>query len=103
MSKTLVLITLSSFSLLRLLAQASLGNASVSGKYQFIYAVWKRGDAGTLTGSLQLDGKGAFTLEGRWQAGPDISRSVTAQGSYRVLADGTGQISNPLDTLMPPL
>src|SRR5712691_12159395 len=78
-------------------------NQSISGKYQFVYAVWQRTQSGTLMGTMQFDGNGAFTLQGRWQAGSTVSRTVNAQGSYRVQSDGTGQITNPMDPLLPPL
>ena len=81
----------------------SVGTQSISGKYQLVYAVWQRSQAGTLTGSAQFDGKGGYTLQGRWQAGASVTRTVSAQGTYRVQPDGTGQITNPLDALLPPL
>jgi len=81
---------------------SSVSNQSISGKYFFVYAVWKRTDAGTLMGSIQFDGNGGYTLQGKWQAGTS-TRTISAQAGYRVLPDGTGQIGNPMDPLMPPL
>ena len=81
---------------------ASVGNQSISGKYHFVYAIWKRTEANTLMGSLQFDGRGGYTLQGHWQSGTN-SRTVSAQGNYRVLPDGTGQIANPMDALLPPI
>src|SRR5258708_3536052 len=78
-------------------------NQSISGKYQIVYAVWQRSQSGTLMGTMQFDGAGAFTLQGRWQAGSTVSRTVNALGNYRVQPDGTGQITNPMDPLLPPL
>src|SRR5258708_26412456 len=78
-------------------------NQSISGKYQIVYAVWQRSQSGTLMGTMQFDGNGAFTLQGRWQTGSTVSRTVNAQGNYHVQSDGTGQITNPMDSLLPPL
>ena len=80
----------------------SVGNQSVGGKYYFVYAVWKRAESGTLMGSLQFDGRGAYSVDGKWQAGA-AGRTVSTQGMYRVLPDATGQITNPMDPLLPPL
>jgi hypothetical protein len=81
----------------------AVNNQSISGKYQFVYAVWQRTQSGTLTGVMQFDGNGSFTVQGRWQGGANVAQAVNAQGSYRVQSDGTGQIANPIDPLLPPV
>ena len=81
----------------------AVNNQSILGKYQFVYAVWQRTQSGTLTGVMQFDGNGSFSLQGRWQAGAAVSQTLNVQGNYRVQSDGTGQITNPIDPLLPPL
>ena len=71
-----------------------LTEASLSGRYHFVYGVYQRSQAQTTMGTLNFDGQGHYTA---------AAGSVTAQGSYHVDSDGTGSLTNPLDPLQPPL
>jgi uncharacterized protein (TIGR03437 family) len=71
-----------------------LNNASLSGRFHFVYGVYQRSQAQTTMGTLSFDGQGHYTA---------VAGSVIAQGLYRVDSDGTGNLSNPFDPLQPPL
>lgn len=71
-----------------------LNEASLSGRYFFIYGVYQRSQAQTTMGTLNFDGQGHYTA---------TTGSLTAQGSYHVDGDGTGSLTNPLDALQPPI
>lgn len=71
-----------------------LNEASLSGRFHFVYGVYQRSQAQTTMGTLNFDGQGHYTA---------AAGSLTLQGSYRVDSDGTGSMTNPLDPLQPPL
>jgi hypothetical protein len=71
-----------------------LNEASLSGRYHFVYGVYQRSQAQTTMGTLNFDGQGHYTA---------AAGSLTAQGSYHIDSDGTGSLTNPLDPLQPPL
>jgi hypothetical protein len=71
-----------------------LNNASLSGRYHFVYGVYQRSQSQATMGTVNFDGQGHYTVAGG---------GVAAQGLYRVDSDGTGNLSNPLDPLQPPL
>src|SRR6266567_2596941 len=71
-----------------------LNDASLSGRYHFVYGVYQRSQAQTTMGSLNFDGQGHYTA---------VTGNLTTQGSYHVDIDGTGALTNPSDPLHPPL
>ena len=71
-----------------------LNDASLSGRYHFVYGVYQRSQAQTMMGTLNFDGQGHYTA---------VAGNITAQGSYQVDLDGTGSLTNPFDPLQPPL
>ena len=71
-----------------------LNDASLSGRYHFIYGVYQRSQAQTTMGTVNFDGQGHYTA---------VAANLTAQGSYHVDIDGTGSLTNPFDPLQPPL
>jgi hypothetical protein len=71
-----------------------LTEATLSGRYYFVYGVYQRSQAQTVMGTLTFDGQGHCT---------EAVRSLVSQGFYSVNSDGTGSITNPLDALQPPL
>jgi uncharacterized protein (TIGR03437 family) len=71
-----------------------LGVASLSGRYHFVYGVYQRSQAQTVMGTLTFDGQGHYTV---------AAGSLISQGFYHVNTDGTGNFTNPLDPLQPPL
>ena len=71
-----------------------LNEASLAGRFHFVYGVYQRSQAQTTMGTLNFDGQGHYTVS---------AGSVTAQGSYHIDTDGTGSLTNPLDPLQPPL
>jgi uncharacterized protein (TIGR03437 family) len=71
-----------------------LNETSLSGRYHFVYGVYQRSQAQTTMGTLNFDGQGHYTA---------AAGGVTVQGSYHIDSDGTGNLTNPLDPLQPPL
>jgi uncharacterized protein (TIGR03437 family) len=88
--------------LLLLLAGAACGiaqvpafnQASLSGRFNFVYGVYHRSSASVVMGTIDFDGSGRYTVS---------FGTTVAQGFYRVNGDATGSFTNPLDPTLPPL
>lgn len=57
----------------------SLDQSTLSGRFNFIYGVYQRGNASVSTGTLTFDGKGHYD---------SVAGTSSSPGSYRVNPDG---------------
>lgn len=80
-----------------------LNQASLNGKFHFVYGAYERSRSGTVMGSISFDGAGKYSFSARSAFSDDAPKTISGGGSYRVNSDGTGWFTNPLDPLMPPL
>src|SRR6266567_5844008 len=71
-----------------------LDQATLNGKFNFVYGVYQRIDASVAMGTLSFDGQGHYSA---------VTGSAVTQGSYRVNPDGTGSLTNWSDPTLPPL
>jgi uncharacterized protein (TIGR03437 family) len=71
-----------------------LNQASLNGKFSFVYGVYHRGSSSVVMGTIDFDGSGGYTAS---------FGTTVAQGFYRVNGDATGSFTNPLDPTLPPL